>query len=228
MHTSDSKIIALSLHDEVRERLRARILDRELQPGERIDELALVKDFGISRTPLREALKVLQAEGLVTLVPRRGCFVTELSEADLDDIYATVALIESATARKVAQVATAVHISRLTHLQTRLEAAARAGDHDAYRQVNRETHQLLQDISSNRWQKDILENLRRVLHLARYITIWLPERLQESVGEHRRLLEAIVARDTVGAAGIMHMHVMNQREALRRLHDASVASGAQA
>src|ERR1035437_6487792 len=91
---SPTRIAQTSLYLEVAERLRQRIFAHELLPGAWIDEQALTIDYGISRTPLREALKVLASEGLVTLKPRRGCYVTELSEQDLDEIYPVMALLE--------------------------------------------------------------------------------------------------------------------------------------
>ena len=116
-----NKIISLALFEEVAERIRNRIFSQELMPGDRIDEQRLTREFGISRTPLREALKVLQAEGLVTLVPRRGCFVAQLNERDLDDIYATVALLESRCAAEVASTRNEEDLKRLRLLQKKLD-----------------------------------------------------------------------------------------------------------
>jgi len=212
------KISVVPLHDEVLARLRERILTRELRPGQRIDEMALVSELGISRTPLREALKVLQSEGLVTLVPRRGCFVTELSEKDLDDIYETVALLESHVAAKAAQKISDAQIEQLFDLHGRMEAAARARSFDDYRRCNTETHHLLQSIAGNAYQQDIISNLRRLLHLAHYVTIWLPNRLERSIDEHRRFIDAIAARNVEQARHLMHEHIMNQRAALRQIH----------
>ena len=84
-----------ALYVEVAEQLRQRIFRRELEPGSWIDELKIAEDFGISRTPLREALKVLAAEGLVTMKVRRGAYVTEMSEKDLRDVYHLLSLLES-------------------------------------------------------------------------------------------------------------------------------------
>src|SRR5689334_8317554 len=94
----------LALFERVDDLIRQRIFKRELKPGERIDEQALAKDFGISRTPLREALRVLHNEGLVKLVPHRGCFVAELSEEDLDEIYGVIAVLAGASAARAAAV----------------------------------------------------------------------------------------------------------------------------
>ena len=101
-----------ALYEEVAEQLRQRIFRRELEPGSWIDELKIAEEFGISRTPLREALKVLAAEGLVTMKVRRGAYVTEMSEKDLRDVYHLLSLLESDAAGVVATTATAVTAAR--------------------------------------------------------------------------------------------------------------------
>src|SRR5512145_224556 len=95
-----------ALYEEVAELLRQRIFKRELAPGSWIDELKIAEDYGISRTPLREALKVLAAEGLVTMKVRRGAYVTEVNEKDLTDVYHLLSLLESDAAGVVASRAT--------------------------------------------------------------------------------------------------------------------------
>ena len=95
-----------ALYEDVAELLRQRIFQRQLEPGSWIDELKIAEELGISRTPLREALKVLATEGLVTMKVRRGAYVTEVSEKDLRDVYHLLALMESDAARVVAQNAT--------------------------------------------------------------------------------------------------------------------------
>ena len=98
------------LYIEVAELIRQRIYSRELEPGSWVDEMKMVEEFGISRTPLREALKVLASEGLVTIKPRRGAYVTEISEKDLRDVYHLLSLLESDAAAVVAQNASATEI----------------------------------------------------------------------------------------------------------------------
>src|SRR3954468_19326559 len=95
-----------ALYEEVAEQLRQRIFRRELEPGSWIDEVKIAQDFGISRTPLREALKVLAAEGLVTMKVRRGAYVTEVSDTDLEDVYHLLSLLERDAAGVVAERAT--------------------------------------------------------------------------------------------------------------------------
>src|SRR6058998_1169658 len=123
-----------ALYEEVAELLRQRIFNRELAPGSWIDELKLAEEYGISRTPLREALKVLAAEGLVTMKVRRGAYVTEVSEQDLREVYHLLALLESDAAGVVAKQGSAEELKELDALHAELEAAV--GDRDRFFAVN--------------------------------------------------------------------------------------------
>src|SRR5206468_8413571 len=130
-----------ALYEEVAELLRQRIFRRELEPGSWIDEVKLAQEYGISRTPLREALKVLAAEGLVTMKLRRGAYVTEVSERDLAEVYHLLALLESDAAMVVAQTASAVQIAELLVLHQQLEDEV--GDRDRFFAANERFHMKL-------------------------------------------------------------------------------------
>src|SRR3954452_15317305 len=112
-----------ALYEEVAELLRQRIFSRELAPGSWIDEMKLAEEYGISRTPLREALKVMAAEGLVTMKVRRGAYVTEVSEQDLSEVYHLLSLLESDAAAVVAERASDAELGQLQQLHRELEAA---------------------------------------------------------------------------------------------------------
>jgi len=116
-----------ALYVEVAELLRQRIFQRELEPGSWIDELKIAEEYGISRTPLREALKVLAAEGLVTMKVRRGAYVTEVSTQDLADVYHLLSLLESDAAGVVADKATDAELAELVAMHADLEEAAKPG-----------------------------------------------------------------------------------------------------
>src|SRR5574343_1498705 len=120
-------IVSAALYQEVAGRLREEIFDHVLQPGEWIDEVAVVARYGISRTPLREALKVLAAEGLVTLKPRRGCYVTEISAQDLDDIFPLMAMLEGRCAAEAVKRARRADIDALKTIHETLEQSAKEG-----------------------------------------------------------------------------------------------------
>ena len=120
------RLVHNSLHDEVAATLRERIFSGELLPGSFLDEVQLTEALQISRTPLREALKVLTAEGLVRHEPRRGCFVNQVTEQDLDEIFPVIALLEGRCAFEAARHATDADLLALEELHERLNRHAAA------------------------------------------------------------------------------------------------------
>src|SRR5437763_10210691 len=120
------RLVPSSLHAEVADHLRGRIFDGELPPGTFLDEVSIAQEMGISRTPLREALKVLTAEGLVRHEPRRGCFVAEVTEQDLDEIFPVIALLEGRCAHEAALHASDAEIEVLEGLHQKLSRHAKA------------------------------------------------------------------------------------------------------
>lgn len=205
------------LSQQAVEELRRRIAGHDLSPGQRLDEAALAEDLGISRTPLREALKVLSAEGLVEVRPRRGCFVTELCHNDLEDIFPIMALLEGEVAREVAQKASATDFKRLDQLHAALEKHAVSDDVDRYYEVNYVFHETLQVIAGNRWLQQVIGDLRKLLKLSRHRSLRLEGRLRESVTEHRALMVALHKRDGEQAEKVMKTHLQAQLGALRSL-----------
>ena len=115
------RVVHNSLHEQVADTLRQQIFDGTLAPGSFLDELALCERLEISRTPLREALKVLTAEGLVRHEPRRGCFVNEVTEQDLDEIFPVIALLEGRCAYEAARQASDADLAALETLHERLQ-----------------------------------------------------------------------------------------------------------
>ena len=193
-----------ALYEEVAERLRQRIYARELAPGDWIDELKIASDLGISRTPLREALKVLATEGLVTMKLRRGAYVTEASPKDLADVYHLLSLLETDAARMVAEHASAAALAELNDLHCELEAAVH--DTDRFFALNEAFHLRLLELADNRWRLQVVQDLRKVMKLHRQHSLQKSGRLHESLAEHRALLAALTARDADAAAACMRQH----------------------
>ena len=206
-----------SLHDGVAVRLRAMVFDRELAPGEWIDEKALAESWQVSRTPLREALKVLAAEGLVELVPHRGCRVIELSEDDADALFPVMALLEGRCAFEAASKAGDEELHRLRLLHDQLERHAAAQDIDGYYRANHEFHSFVQALARNRWLDRVTNDLRRFMRLMRGRQLALPGRIDASINEHRVLIDAFEQRDAARAERAMHDHLMAQLTALKKL-----------
>ncbi|MCY1165200.1 MAG: GntR family transcriptional regulator [Pseudomonadota bacterium] len=200
-----------ALYEEVAELLRQRIFNRELAPGSWIDELKLAEEYGISRTPLREALKVLATEGLVTMKVRRGAYVTEVNEKDLSDVYHLLGLLESDAASVVASRATAAQLKELQDLHNELEKAA--GDRARFFEINEKFHRRLREIADNRWRDQMVADLRKVMKLNRHNSLLKSGRIEESLVEHAAIMQALTARDADAAAQRMREHFANGLEA---------------
>jgi DNA-binding GntR family transcriptional regulator len=207
-----------SLHDQVATQLRDLIFSGELGPGAFIDEVALCEQLHISRTPLREALKVLKAEGLVRHEPRRGSFVYEVTERDLDEIFPVIALLEGRCAFEASRKATDRDIEQLQVLHDRLQEHARVGRIADYYATNVLIHESIIELADNRWLANLIADLRKILKLARLQQLRAPGRLGQSLQEHLSIYAAIRARDSISAEIAMRTHLDRQRDALRNLH----------
>lgn len=210
-------LTAPALYEQVAERVRTRIFAHELPPGTWIDEQALAQEYGISRTPLREALKVLAAEGLVVLKPRRGCYVTELSEQDVDDVYPVMAILEARVAEEAARRITSADFSHLAAIHEELEKHAAANNADGFFEANHRFHAALQAIAGNRYLAQLIGDARQVIKLTRRDSLRIDGRLRQSLAEHREILEALRQKDPVLAGKRMHDHLLSGRAALARL-----------
>jgi DNA-binding GntR family transcriptional regulator len=208
---SELSLSPRALYQEVAELLRERIFSHELAPGSWIDELKLAEEYGISRTPLREALKVLATEGLVTMKVRRGAYVTEVSDTDLSDVYHLLALLESDAAGVVAEKATPAQLKELQDLHHELEKSA--GNRERFFEINEAFHMRLLEVANNRWRNQMVADLRKVMKLNRHNSLLKSGRIEESLAEHRAIMAALAARDAAASAERMREHFSNGLEA---------------
>nr|WP_295776751.1 GntR family transcriptional regulator [Rhodoferax sp.] len=213
--TTSKSLAPRPLYEEVAELLRQRIFKRELEPGNWIDELKIAEEYGISRTPLREALKVLAAEGLVTMKVRRGAYVTEVSKTDLADVYHLLSLLESDAAGVVATKATDAELAELQRLHKALEVAAKPGkvNTDEFFALNEQFHMRLLAIANNRWRDQMVADLRKVMKLNRHNSLLKTGRIAESLAEHQAIMDALLARDAGRTQERMREHFANGLEA---------------
>ena len=200
-----------ALYEEVAELLRQRIFAAELEPGSWIDEMRLAEEYGISRTPMREALKVLAAEGLVTMKVRRGAYVTEVNEKDQRDVYHLLALLESDAAGVVAEKATTDELKDLQHLHAELGLAV--DDREKFFEINERFHMRLLEIANNRWRDQMVGDLRKVMKLNRHNSLFKQGRLEESLKEHQAIMDALLARNAQASVDSMKAHFANGLEA---------------
>lgn len=207
-------IVQKPLYVDVSEQLREMIYQRKLMPGDWIDEMALCEQIGISRTPLREALKVLHAEGLIEIVPRRGSRVSTLDEDGLHELFPVMATLEGLCAYFAVKHQSDKELAILEDLHNELEKLAAAGDIDRYFEVNHQFHKMVQGFAHNRWLSRITSELRNVLTLARHRQLQVPGRLQQSLQEHRMIMQAFRDGDAKAAQERMNDHLCQQEKSL--------------
>jgi len=195
------------LYIEVADLLREKIFNHEWSPGSWIDEQQLTQLFGISRTPLREAIKVLASEGLITMKIRRGAYVTEVDITEIGQIFEVIALLEGQGVKKVAQQATDQELEILDSIHLKLEKAAADRDIDKFFELNQEFHDKVQEIGGNRWMRKVISDLRQVLKLQRRNSLTKMGRLEQSLKEHRQILSAIISRKGDLAQELMINHL---------------------
>ncbi len=211
----NTKLINRPLYEEVAERLREQIFSHELAPGSWLDEQSLAVAFGISRTPMREAIKVLASEGLVTTKMNKGAYVTEVDRRDLEQIFTVLSLLEGQAAKETALKATEAQLTQLDNLHHRLEKAAADRDLEQFFEINVKFHELIQEIAGNKWMNGVIVDLRKVLKLQRRDSLSRSGRLLSSLVEHREILQAILKRDPIAAEAAMRKHLGRGLEATK-------------
>ncbi len=195
----------LALRDQVLVELRHRIVNGDYPPGQRLTEDRLAADFGVSRNPVREALRIVQAEGLVTMTPRRGAVVSTPDASTIADLFAVRTSLETVAARLAAERATPGDVS---DLRTLLEAAQRAterADFSRVAELNNELHLRVIAISGNPWLSSISSSM--YLHVNWVFRPGAAHRAPHSWAEHIRLVNAIEAGDPKEAEAAASAHV---------------------
>jgi DNA-binding GntR family transcriptional regulator len=211
----NTKLNNRPLYEDVADRLREQIFNKKLPSGSWLDEQSLADEFGISRTPMREAIKVLASEGLITIKMRRGAYVTEVVRHDLEQIFTILSLLEGQAAKETATKATEAELNLLDHLHHRLEKAAADRDLEQFFEINGKFHELIREIAGNRWMNGVIADLRKVLKLHRRDSLTSTGRLQSSLLEHREILRALLKRDELAAEAAMRNHLARGLEAVQ-------------
>ncbi len=184
-----------TLREKILETIRDAILRGVLKPGEKVAEPELAERFGISRTPIREAFRQLESEGYLTVIPRKGAVVTALSERDVKEFYAIKAILEGYAARIAAKNLSDKEIERLEAINQRLQQLADEGDVKAFYRTHNEFHELFIRAAGNQKLAELINQLVIKFNRPRMASLSLPGRMQISVNEHSRLLEAFKNRN---------------------------------
>ena len=192
-----------TLREKILESIREAILKGQLKPGEKVAEPELAERFGISRTPIREAFRQLESEGYLTVIPRKGAVVAELSEQDIEEFYAIKSVLEGFAARMAALKMTDKDIEKLETINQKLEQLARQGDVKSFFRVHNEFHELFIRAAGNEKLTELIDQLVMKFNRSRMASLALPGRMEISVNEHRKIIQAFRERDSEQADNLV-------------------------
>ncbi len=202
------------LHDEVADRLRELILSGGLEPQARVNELELCERFGTSRTPLREAIKILATEGLVELLPNRGARVASLSAAEIDEMVQVVAGLEAVAAELACRRADEDEIDAIEADTAAMADAFERRDETAYFTLNRAIHEGLMAAARNRTLSQLYANLSSRIQRMRYTAHKTEAQWRRAMDEHREMAQLLRARDAERLAALMKAHIRGKAEVI--------------
>ncbi|UNZ19913.1 GntR family transcriptional regulator [Streptomyces sp. 891-h] len=194
----------------VRDALENAVVDGRYRPGERLDPAQLAREFGCSRTPIREALQALERSGLVQIRPKQGTYVTELSVPELAERFEVMAELEGMAARLSARRIEHKALDDLERALRECEEHATAGDADRYYYANALFHDIVYDSCGNTYLRQQTHALKRVLQPYRRLQLRVPDRMRRSLAEHRQIADAIRDGDAEAAENAARDHVLVQ------------------
>lgn len=216
------------LHDEVVSRVRTMLLEGAIRPGARIPERELCEMMHISRTPLREALKVLAADGLVVLLPHRGSRAARLTDKDVHDLFEVCQGLEALAGELACERITQAELDEIHSAHHTMVEHYKQRDLDQYYKRNRQIHEAIVAAAMNPVLSNIYESVTARIRRARYVTPMSAQRWTIAIREHEGILNALIRRDGVGLAHILRAHLRHKREEVlsagfvetEHLHDA--------
>jgi DNA-binding GntR family transcriptional regulator len=208
-------ILRRSLHDELTEQLRALITAGELAPGEKIPERQLCERFGVSRTPLREALKVLASEGIVTLRPNRGAIVSAVTVEEIEEAFPVMGALEALAGEIACRQITNAEVAAIRTLHERMVRHWQRGELQPYFRVNQKIHEAILDATRNETLKATCRSLNGRIMTARYVADMSADRWAQAVAEHESILDALEHRDGARLAEVLKVHLAHKLETVK-------------
>ena len=208
---NSSVIVRTPLHVQVAERLRLLIESGELAPGTRLNETELCEDMGVSRTPLREAVRSLATEGLIELQPNRGAIVSVVTEEDVTEILPIMASLEGLGGRLAATHMEPAKIIQVRQIHDQMISHYKNNDMEKYFETNRLIHELISEGSGNQTLVDTLQSLSAKVHRARFTSQMTRESWDMAVSEHEEIIAALEERDPDRLEAILIQHLETKR-----------------
>ena len=211
------EIARVQLHDQVVQRLRGMLVEGLIQPGEKLNERSLCELLRVSRTPLREAIKLLAAEGLVDLVPNRGAIAVKLGEADVIHAFEVIAELEGLSGELAAQRASDEERAALRALHFEMLACYTRRDVSGYYRLNSAIHDAINDAARNPVLARMFRSLNARVQFLRFRTNQNEAKWKLAMAEHEQMIEAIDRRDGATLRRVLQQHVMNKRDTVLEL-----------
>ncbi|HNX92146.1 MAG TPA: GntR family transcriptional regulator [Syntrophomonas sp.] len=202
------------LRELVLEAIREAIKNGTLQPRERLMEIQLADDLGVSRTPVREALRKLEQEGFIVMVPRKGAYVSDLSMKDVADVFEIRAALEGLAGALAAERITDEELELMERMLVEKGEAINQNDIDKLVEADTKFHEAMYMASRNERLSTIISNLREQIQRFRLTSLSVPGRREDSLKEHRQLLESIQSRDIQLARQLAQEHIENAETVL--------------
>lgn len=215
MNELSQPLIRTTLHEELVERIRAMIFSGELKGGDRVPEQRLCDMFGISRTPLREALKVLGSEGLLDLLPNKGARVATLSEEDIDEIFPVMGALEALAGSLACARLTDTEFAEIRALHYQMALHHTRQELQAYFQLNQQIHEAILMAARNPTLEVQYRSLAGRIRLARFRANMTQARWDQAMREHEEILAALEARDGEALSAVLNQHLVNKQETVK-------------
>jgi len=204
------------LHQEITDRLRNMIVEGVLTAGEKVPEKALCEKLAVSRTPMREALKVLAAEGLLTLEPNRGARVREMTVDDLEEVFPLMGALEALAGELACANITPAQMNELERSHQRMIKHYQKNELSGYFRHNQRIHEIIMQAANNPTLSSMYESLAIRVRRARYMANMSTERWQQAVDEHEEIIDALEKRDGQRLGSILKRHLNNKFSTVRQ------------
>lgn len=203
-----------SLRGQVFQQIRDDILKGKYQENDELKEVTLGKELGVSRTPVREALRQLELEGLVKIVPNKGAYVTGISQKDVHDIYIMRSMLEGLSARWAAEHITSEQLEAMEEIIFLSEYHLERGNSEQLTELDGKFHSILYAASNSRFLEHELTEYHRFVKMSRRTSVGVGERAKESFAEHKQIFEALKSKDGKKAEEVANLHILHVMENL--------------
>lgn len=207
----------MGLHEQAANQLRKLLVEGHIAPGAKLNERELSERLGVSRTPLREAIKQLAHEGLVDLLPNRGAVAVQLTETDIIDAFELLGILEAAAGELAAQRISDEERVEIRAMHYEMLACHARGDLSGYYQLNARIHNAINAAAQNPLLTTTYRGINARVQALRFTTNQNPEKWAKAVAEHGQMLEALEARDAAGMRALMTTHLRRKRDAVLEL-----------